>query len=104
MASERTRLEFLRRWRQAAVWSPVVWLPLVVYWILTDRAPLAIAFFLAGLAFVGIARTVVWLARCPRCEVPFRDTPAGFRRAWDETRCEACGLSLFELRRGRARD
>ena len=104
MDPRRAKLEMLFRWKQAAIWSPVVWLPLVVFWLLTDRTPMAIGLAIAGLVFVGLARVVVWSARCPGCEALFRGTPAGFRRVWNELACEACGLSLFELRRGRARD
>ena len=104
MDPRRAKLEALHRWKQAAIWSPVVWLPLVVFWLLTARTPRAIGLLIAGLVFVGVARFVFWSARCPGCEAPFRGTPAGFRRAWNELACEACGLSLFELRRGRARE
>ena len=100
----RNALESIHRWRQSASWSPVVLLPLVVYWQLTDRTPLAIGAALAGGAFVLFARGWVYFARCPACETRFGSTPAGFRRIWDDLACEACGVSLFELRRGRARD
>ena len=100
----REGLESIHRWRQAANWTPVVLLPLIVYWHLTDRTPLAIGAVLAGFAFYGFARGWVYFARCPACETRFGDTPAGFRRGWEEIACEACGVSLFELRRGRARD
>ncbi|MEM9174835.1 MAG: hypothetical protein AAGC67_06345 [Myxococcota bacterium] len=98
------KLEQLFRWKQAASWSPVVWLPLVVYWGLTGRAPRAIGLVIAGVAFVGVARFVVGRARCPACQTRFRDVPAGSKRIWNEMTCAACGLSLFELRRGRAPD
>ena len=104
MDRRRAKLEGVRRWRQAAAWSPVAWLPLVVYWLSTERAPLAVAFALAGVAFMLIARCVVWSTRCPQCETRFGATPAGFRRIWNDMVCDACGLSLFELRRARARD
>ena len=97
------RWEALRRWRQSARWSPVVWLPLAVYWLLTERAELAVAAFGAGGAFLGIARLVVWASRCPSCGSPFGDSSAAFARAWNDLACEACGGSLFELRRGGAR-
>ena len=104
MDARRSKLEQLFRWKQAANWSPLVWLPLVVYWVLTARAAQAIGLGIAGLVFVLVARFVVGNARCPACETRFRDTPAGFSRIWNQMACEACGLSLFELRRGRARD
>lgn len=104
MDARQAKLERLFRWKQGAIWSPLVWLPLVVYWLLTGRTPLAIGLAIAGLAFVGVARLVVWSARCPACETRFRSSEALFRGVWNELRCEACGLSLFELRRGRARD
>lgn len=104
MDRTRRELEALFRWRQAANWSPVVLLPLVVYWQLTDRTPLAIGAALAGLAFYLFARGRVYLARCPACGERFSATPAGHRRIWEALACDACGVSLFELRRGRARD
>lgn len=102
--SDRTALEQLRRWRQAAVWAPIVWFPLAIYALIMGRSIWSIGIGLAGLAFAGLARTVVWSARCPACEAPFRTSPERFRSAWDESTCDACGLSLFELRRGRAGD
>ncbi|MBB84138.1 MAG: hypothetical protein CL931_10060 [Deltaproteobacteria bacterium] len=104
MDPKRAKLEQLQRWKQAADWSPLVWLPLVVYWALTARASQAIGLAIAGAVFIAFARFVVGNARCPGCETRFRDMPAGFSRIWNELACEACGLSLFELRRGRARD
>ncbi len=104
MDPRQSKLEQLFRWKQAAIWSPVVILPLVVYWGLTERAAQAIGLAIAGGVFVGLARFVVGNARCPGCATRFRDTPAGARRIWNDLTCEACGLSLFELRRGRARD
>ena len=98
------KLEQLHRWKQAAQWSPVLWLPIAVFWGLTNRGPDAIGLAIAGIVFVGAARLVLWSARCPGCEAPFRETAAGFRRVWNELACDVCGLSLFELRRGRARD
>ena len=64
----------------------------------------AIGIGLAGLAFAGLARVVVWSARCPGCQVPFKQLPSGFRRFWEDATCEACGLSLFELRRSSGLD
>ena len=104
MDPRRAKLEQLFRWKQVALWSPVLWLPLVVYWGATARGPRAIGLAIAGGVFIALARFVVANARCPGCETRFRDTPAGFRRIWNDMTCEACGLSLFELRRGRARD
>jgi len=104
MDPRQAKLEQLFRWKQIASWSPVVLLPLVVYWGLTGRAAQAIGLAITGGVFFGVARIVVGHARCPACGTRFRDTPAGFRRIWNDLTCEACGLSLFELRRGRARD
>lgn len=100
----RRRLEQLRRFRQVAVWAPVVWFPLALYCLLVDRVNVSIGLGLAGIVFSILARAVVWSARCPACDEPFRSSPAGFRQIWDEASCAACGLSLFELRRGRASD
>ncbi|MAG30026.1 MAG: hypothetical protein CL908_03920 [Deltaproteobacteria bacterium] len=99
MADERTKLEQLRRWRQAAVWAPVFWLPGVVYGLLVDAIALAMMLGFAGLVFALVARGVVWFGRCPRCGARFSETPSGFRRIWDESSCGACGVCLFELRR-----
>ena len=104
MSNSLRKLEGLHRWKLFAIWSPVVWLPLSVYWMLTNRSPLAIGFAIAGVAFFGFARGVIYFSRCPECEKAFRDSPVGFRRIWNELCCDACGISLFELRRGRARD
>ena len=104
MDRRQARLEQLFRWKQVASWCPVVLLPLIVYWGLTERAAQAIGLAIAGAVFFGFARFVVMRARCPGCEARFSDTPAGARRIWNDLACEACGLSLFELRRGRARD
>ncbi len=104
MDPKRAKLEQLQRWKQAANWSPLLWLPLAVYGALTARASQAIGLAIAGLVFIAFARFVVGNARCPACEARFRDTPAGFSRIWNEMACEACGLSLFELRRSGARD
>ena len=99
MADERGRLEQLRRWRQAAVWAPVVWFPGVVYGLLVGELALAMTLGFAGLVFAGVARGVVWLGHCPRCDASFGDSAAAFRRVWDHSSCAACGVSLFELRR-----
>lgn len=99
-AGERGRLEQLRRWRQAALWAPVVWFPGLVYGLLVGRFALAMTLGLAGLAFTALARGIVWLARCPRCGERFGASDAAFRRAWDAAGCLACGVSLFALRRG----
>lgn len=96
--------ERLHRWKQAASWAPILGVPLVIYWLMTDRVTLSIGLLLAGFTFVALARGVVWMARCPGCETRFRDTPAGFARIWNEAACAACERSYFELRRGRARD
>lgn len=100
MSRERSRLEQLRRWKLAASWAPIGWFPLAVYALSigADRGALTLA--LGGAAFAGAARLAVWWADCPRCGEPYRARPAGFRRAWEEASCDACGLSLFALRRG----
>ena len=100
MDPRRRKLEGLHRWRQAALWSPVVWIPLVLYWLLTGRPQPAVGLVIAGACFVGLSRAVVWFAHCPGCNRPFREAEAGFRRVWDQAECAACGLSLFALRRG----
>jgi hypothetical protein len=97
---ERRVLEQLRRWRQAALWAPIVWFPLAIYALIVGSSTASIGIGLAGIVFAGLARGVVLLARCPRCETLFRDSPGGFRRVWDDASCEACSLSLFDLRRG----
>ena len=104
MDPRQAKLEQLHRWKQVANWSTVLWLPLGVYGMLTGRAAEAMGVAIAGLVFFAVARVVVVSSRCPGCETRFRDTPAGIRRVWNEIACEACGLSLFELRRARARD
>ncbi|MBJ18983.1 MAG: hypothetical protein GY910_06125 [bacterium] len=77
---------------------------MAVYCLLVGRVIEAIALGLAGIVFATLSRFVVWCARCPACERPFRSSPAGFRRIGEEASCEACGLSLFELRRRRTDD
>jgi len=101
MTRERARLEQLRRWKQAASWAPVFWFPLVVYALSIGETRVAATIGLAGTVFAGAARLAVWTARCPRCGETFRARPGGFRRVWDEAGCEACGVSLFALRRAR---
>jgi hypothetical protein len=100
MTQTRNRFEQLRRWRQVAVWAPVLWFPLLVHFFLLGSEALAIGLGLAGIAFAVFARGRVWIARCPACHEPFRSSEDGFRRIWDESTCGACGLSLFEMRRG----
>ena len=95
----RARLEQTRRWKQVAIWAPVLWFPLIVYGLSVGRTAAALTLGIAGLIFAGLTRAVVWLGRCPRCAVSYRTTPGGFKRIWDESSCAACGLSLFELRR-----
>ena len=104
MDAKQAALEGLHRWQQSAQWSPVVLLPLIIYWLFTDRAPLAIGAGIAGASFYAFARARVTRARCPACETRYGSTPAGSDRIWNEMACDACGLSLFELRRGRARN
>ena len=99
MKRERVRLEQVRRWRQAAVWAPVVWFPLLVYGLSVGRTAIALTLGFAGLVFAGVSASIVWLSRCPRCGARYGDRSGGFRRIWDDATCEACGLSLFELRR-----
>lgn len=100
MQSEQARLEQFRRWKQAALWAPVLWFPLVVYSIAMRESRAALVLGLAGLVFAVLARGVVWLGRCPRCACQFRATTKAYEAIWDASRCLACGLSLFEMRRG----
>ena len=104
MDSKQVRLEAIFRWRQAVNWSPVIWLPLVIYWLLTSRFPLGIGMLIAGFMFIAFARIVVAMSHCPGCETRFRDAPSGLSEMWNEVTCATCGLSLFELRRSRAQD
>ncbi len=99
MSGERARLERIRHWRQAVVWAPVFWLPFVVYGFATQRTGMALTLGFAGLVFAGLGRSIVWFGRCPGCRVRFGTRPDGFRRIWDDATCDACGLSLFVLRR-----
>lgn len=101
MTREQSRLEQLRRWKQAASWAPVAWFPLLVYLLSIGETRVAATIGLAGGCFAGAARLAVWSARCPRCGESFRKRPGGFRQIWDEAGCAACGLSLFALRRAR---
>ena len=100
MRSLQRSLEQLRRWKQAALWAPVFWFPLVVYSIGMQETRVALILGLAGLVFGLLARGVVWLGQCPRCASRFRETPELYRAIWDASSCLACGLSLFSLRRG----
>ena len=101
MTHEQARLEQLRRWKLAASWAPVVWFPLVVYLLSIEQARVAVTLVLAGTVFAGAARLAVWSARCPRCGESFRARRHGFRHVWEEAGCDACGVSLFALRRSR---
>lgn len=92
-------MEFIRRWRRAAAWSPVFWFPVALYFLLTERLFVALTLFLAGLIFAGVARAIVASRRCPACQERFGGSGAQFRSAWNESSCGACGLSLFDLRR-----
>lgn len=100
MGPQQQRLEQFRRWKQAALWAPVFWFPLVVYSMAMKETRVALILGLAGLVFALLARGVVWLGRCPKCEARFRATPKGYKTIWDASTCLACGLSLFSLRRG----
>ena len=100
MTSSRGRFETLWRWRQASVWAPVLWFPVMLFGLLTGRTALALTIGLAGLVFAGLTRAVVWLGRCPDCEKRWSDSSGGFQRFWDKATCPSCGLSLFDLRRG----
>lgn len=99
MADPRARFEQFRRWRQSAVWAPVLWFPIAITGFALGRSGLAITLIFAGLVFTGMCCAVVWFGRCPSCEVRFGDSSKAFRRIWDDATCDACGLSLFELRR-----
>jgi hypothetical protein len=100
MTPQRARLEQIRRWRQAAVWAPVLWFPIILTAFALGELRLAIAGLLAGLLFAGMCVAVVWFARRPRCSARFGDSSVTFRRFWDDATCHGCELSLFELRRG----
>lgn len=99
MIAHRPQLEQIRRWRQAAVWAPVLWFPVILTAFALGELRLAIAGVFAGLLFAATCVAVVWFGRCPRCIVRFGDSSESFRRFWDDATCHACGLSLFELRR-----
>ncbi len=97
--NERTRLERIRRWRQAAVWAPVFWFPVILTGFALGHFAVALTLALAGFVFAGICGAVVWLGRCPRCNARLGMSSKSFRRIRDAATCDACGLSLFELRR-----
>jgi hypothetical protein len=99
MIAYRGPLEQLRRWRQAAVWAPVLWFPIILTAFALDELRLAIAGVFAGSLFAAICVAVVWFGRCPQCTARFGDSSETFRHFWDDATCHACGLSLFELRR-----
>ncbi len=100
----RVVLEGLHRWRQAAVWSPILILPALIWGLSTGRVVLALTGAIGGLVFNGLARARVAMARCPVCGERFGHTPAGYRRIWHDLACATCGRSLFDLRRDRARE
>ncbi len=95
----RVLLEGLQRWKQAAVWSPIAILPLVIWSLSTTRTYLAVTGVLAGIVFNGLARARLALARCPICGTRFGSTAEGYRRVWHDLACDMCGRSLFDLRR-----
>lgn len=93
------RFEQLHRWRMAAAWAPMFWMPVVIYGISTQRLALGMSLGLAGFAFALVARAAVWLRRCPECGEHFGATPEEFETIWEDSGCRACGVSLFRLRR-----
>lgn len=99
LGNEQSRLERVRLWRQAAVWAPILWFPLMVTGFAMSRPGIAVMLAIAGLVFAGVCVSVVWSSRCPRCRERFGRSAANFRRIWDDAACQSCGLSLFELRR-----
>ena len=99
MADERAGFEHFRRWRQAAVWAPVLWFSLAITGFALGWSGLAIVLILSGLVFTGMCCAVVWFGRCPSCNARFGESTRAFRRFWDDATCDACALSLFELRR-----
>ena len=96
---DRSLFEGLRRWRQAAVWAPVLWFPAVLTAFALGYQVIAVASAFAGILFAGICAGMVWFGRCPRCESRFGISVNVFRQFWDQASCANCGSSLFELRR-----
>ena len=94
----------LRALRQAAVWAPIVWFPVALSLLAVGAFGPACAMLLSGVSFALILRAAVRFAHCPNCGHPFRSSAEDFREIWNEARCLDCGLSLFELRRGHARE
>ena len=97
------RFEQIHRWRKAADWAPMLWLPLMIYCLSTGRLALGMALGLSGFLFAVLTRAVVWLRRCPDCGETFGESAAAFEAIWSESRCLGCGISLFGLRRADGR-
>ena len=77
-----------------------------MFWFLVILTGFALSHFavvltlaLVGFVFAGICGAVVCLGRCPRCNARFGMSLKSLRRIWDVATCDACGFSLFELRR-----
>ena len=77
----------------------MIWFPVLIFGLMTERTLLAIALGFAGLLFTAAARAVVWSRHCPRCGVHFGSSTGVFRLVWDQAGCLVCWLSLFSLRR-----
>jgi len=77
--NERTRLERIRRWRQAAVWAPVFWFPV----ILTGFA----------LGHFAVALTLAWPALSSR---EFVALSSGWVAVRDATGDSACRPRAFD--------
>ncbi len=95
----RVLLEGLQRWKQAAVWSPIAILPLVIWSLSTTRTYLAVTGVLAGIVFNGLARARLALARCRCCVTGWVSPAEGTRRFGPSRGCDWGGRSLFDLRR-----
>jgi rRNA maturation endonuclease Nob1 len=77
----------------------MVWLPLMIYGLSTQRLALAMTLGLSGFLFALLARAVVWSRRCPECGEHFGASSSTFDEIWEASGCRACGVSLFQLRR-----
>jgi len=93
--AERRALEHVRLLSRLSAWGTVVWFPLVLLLISTQRASAALALGLAGAVFSGLLRLAVAWARCPRCERRYHEARHGLREIWQRNRCAACGLRRF---------
>jgi hypothetical protein len=95
----RVVLEGLHRWHQAAVWSPILILPMAFWGLATGRIDLALTVAIGGVVFNGLVRARLAFARCPACGVRFGHSAERYRRLWRDLACDRCDRSLFDLRR-----